>query len=41
MQSLNKEEREIRNKISEKAKSGDLHSVNGSAAANQAAKKRR
>ena len=40
-QSLNKEEREIRSKISEKIKSGDTR-VNGSAAAAaQASKKRR
>uniref|UniRef100_H2YG70 Splicing factor 3B subunit 1 domain-containing protein n=1 Tax=Ciona savignyi TaxID=51511 RepID=H2YG70_CIOSA len=39
-QALNKEEREIRNKISEKMKSGDLH-VNGSAKAAQAAAKKR
>jgi len=40
-QSLNKEERVIRSKISEKMKSGDLR-VNGSAASSaQASKKRR
>eukprot|EP00064_Thunnus_orientalis_P008260 superscaffoldBa00000973_g8283 len=40
-QNLSKEEREIRQQLAEKAKSGDLKAVNGSAAAQAATKRKR